>query len=91
MISQGIHVVRTGSHPKIPPEKKKKTNSHKIEIQENNNKGPSHRFYFYNFHNPTHTPSQKLISIAKITLFSLFFIKFIKIIKINSIKFIKLL
>ena len=70
-----IHVVCTGSHPKIPPEKRKHIKTTIRRQIKTNNTRPSHHFYFYNFHNPSHTPSQKLILITNINL--------IKIISIN--------
>ena len=67
---------------RIPPQNTPRKTENRNRKQQDekiiNHKIPSRYFYFYNFHNPTHTPSQKLISITNINN-----------IKINSIKFIK--
>ena len=68
---------------RIPPQNTPRKTEHVAHNKEKEhrtkNKGLSLCFYFYNFHNPTHTPSQKLISITNINNIKFNFIKFIKI------------
>ena len=68
---------------RIPPQNTPRKTEHESHKQWDGkityHKISSHHFYFYNFHNPTHTPSLKLISITNINIIKIIYKKFIKI------------